>query len=141
MKEYTAEQIAKVNSYLKHHGIPDQKWGVRRGPPYPLSRKQKASSGKVTVNIRNISDEDLRTIINRLQMEKQLKDLTKDEKKKGQSVARKVVGRIGNTGLDIGLDVAKKIGTQWLTYKIGTEINKKSGVDIIDLGKKKDKGK
>lgn len=138
MKEYTAEQIAKVNSYLKHHGIPDQKWGVRRGPPYPLSRKQKASSSsKVTVNIRNISDEDLKIIINRLQMEKQLKDLTKDEKKKGQSVAGKVIGKIGNTGLDMGLDVAKKIGTALLTYKIGTEINKKIGDTVIQVGAKK----
>ena len=26
------------NSYLSHHGIMDQEWGVRHGPPYPLAR-------------------------------------------------------------------------------------------------------
>lgn len=27
--------------YLAHHGIKGQKWGERRGPPYPLSAEQK----------------------------------------------------------------------------------------------------
>ncbi len=27
------------NDYIAHHGIDGQKWGVRNGPPYPLSRK------------------------------------------------------------------------------------------------------
>lgn len=30
------------NDYLEHHGIKDQRWGVRNGPPYPLSRQEKA---------------------------------------------------------------------------------------------------
>jgi hypothetical protein len=24
------------SNYLAHHGVPDQRWGVRNGPPYPL---------------------------------------------------------------------------------------------------------
>lgn len=31
---------------LAHHGIQNQKWGVRNGPPYPLSRSQKSSAEK-----------------------------------------------------------------------------------------------
>lgn len=27
-------------NYLVHHGIPNQKWGERNGPPYPLSREE-----------------------------------------------------------------------------------------------------
>ena len=30
-----------LDECLAHHGIKDQKWGVRRGPPYPLSAEQK----------------------------------------------------------------------------------------------------
>lgn len=147
MSEYSQEAINKVDAYLEHHGILGQKWGVKHGPPYPLDSKtsKKVSSGKVTINVKDLSDDDLRKIINRLQMEKQLKDLTAETKTKGQSVASKVISKIGNaildTGVGIGSGVAKKIGTQVLTYKIGAEINKKMGADVIDLGKKKDKDK
>lgn len=30
--------ITYNNDFLAHHGIIEQQWGVRRGPPYPLSR-------------------------------------------------------------------------------------------------------
>lgn len=33
-------------SYLAHHGTPNMKWGIRNGPPYPLSAVQK-SVGKI----------------------------------------------------------------------------------------------
>lgn len=35
-----------LDEYLKHHGIEGQKWGERRGPPYPLSTEQKKGSEK-----------------------------------------------------------------------------------------------
>ena len=41
---------------LYHHGVPDQKWGVRHGPPYPVSR---GSDGRarnlVSVNKRKMT--------------------------------------------------------------------------------------
>lgn len=30
------------NTYLTHHGITGQKWGVQNGPPYPLSNSQRS---------------------------------------------------------------------------------------------------
>lgn len=30
-----------LKTSLQHHGIEGQKWGVRHGPPYPLSRNTK----------------------------------------------------------------------------------------------------
>lgn len=34
-------------SYLAHHGIQGQKWGVQNGPPYPLARQKNKSKHKV----------------------------------------------------------------------------------------------
>ena len=35
-----------INGYLYHHGIQGQKWGVRNGPPYPLSANAHSAAEK-----------------------------------------------------------------------------------------------
>lgn len=67
-------------NYLSHHGIPNQKWGERNGPPYPLDQKthnkvvknkwglnkidDKEANAKRPANslVKNRSEEDLKTI-------------------------------------------------------------------------------
>lgn len=39
--------------YLEHHGIPKMKWGVKNGPPYPLSKE---AHGRVTSGRSNFSN-------------------------------------------------------------------------------------
>lgn len=39
---------ASPDEYLMHHGIKNQKWGVRRGPPYPLESGIRTKIKKVT---------------------------------------------------------------------------------------------
>lgn len=84
---------ASPDEYLMHHGIKNQKWGVRRGPPYPLESGSKtkvkkgskasadrkpssASVGRSTKKesiskqqISQMSDEELRRRIERLRLE------------------------------------------------------------------------
>lgn len=36
----------KLEDWLKHHGIKGQKWGERRGPPYPLTLEAKSYKDK-----------------------------------------------------------------------------------------------
>lgn len=70
---------------LQHHGILGMKWGVLRTPEQ-LAR----ASGKKTSSddeVKKMSDSELRSKINRLQMEKQYKHLTSSE----ISVGRKFV--------------------------------------------------
>lgn len=77
------------------------RWGVRRGPPYPIrnnasgkkrrqteaSQNKKISGDKsrspVERDVKNLSDEELRNIINRLQMEMQYKELTQKQRNDG----------------------------------------------------------
>lgn len=40
------QYISTPNSEFFHHGIKDQKWGVRNGPPYPLKSSSKRTFTK-----------------------------------------------------------------------------------------------
>lgn len=47
---YWATSIDNSNDALSHHGVPNQRWGVRHGPPYPVQRGREVrySVGKMT---------------------------------------------------------------------------------------------
>ena len=92
--------MEKNEEMLEHHGIKGQKWGVRRfqnedgtrtaaGKKHEQSRSEdpahddynKAHSGK---NVKDMSDAELRSRLNRLQMEKQYSQLTDSDTSKGK---------------------------------------------------------
>lgn len=119
------------------------RWGVRRGPPYPLKRGiktpvksvqksaekkapslQKAStpssSTKTATSIRDLSDDDLQRAVRRLQLEKQYKELSAKQK----SVGRKFVENLLTSSTQ---EIAKKYVVKYTTAYI----------DSILEGKKK----
>lgn len=48
MNEFSIDAACAGYDELYHHGIPNQRWGVRNGPPYPLDQKRhrRVVSGK-----------------------------------------------------------------------------------------------
>ncbi len=87
--------------FLAHYGILGMKWGVRRfqnkdGSRTPAGKKRydgeegnttKSSSGTRTVTrsrLSDVSDEQLRKMINRIEMEKKYANLTRKEKSVGE---------------------------------------------------------
>lgn len=92
-----------MDNTLKHHGILGMRWGVRRfqnkdGTLTPTGRKRQEKETKAAVkesreskNVKSMSDTELRTVINRLQMEKQYSQLTSKERSAGAKFVTNVL--------------------------------------------------
>lgn len=106
---------------LQHHGILGQKWGVRRTPAqlgHETGGKRKASEGepKKKHKLTEMSDDELRQRINRLNMEEQYVNLIARSKERNTGPVKKLclkaLSKIGDKSVDAvvnGLfEVAKK---------------------------------
>ena len=122
------------NGELMHYGVLGMKWGVRRSRPSsggskPTSKKGKtddASDPKKTVKaeskpkkrkISELSDEELRQKISRLQMEKQYRDLAKNREtmNKGKNFTSDFLKAAGKKiVLDNAVDIISQISKHYM---------------------------
>ena len=98
---------------LYHYGVLGMKWGVRR--KRNSYNVETAKPKKKTLS--EMSDDELRSKLNRLQMEKQYKDLVRTlnpkQESKAKTFVKKVLERSG-----------ENIATQTATYIMGKSVNK-----------------
>lgn len=141
------------NDTLSHHGIKGQKWGVKKGPPYPLNdrksisiqKKKRKKELKDKISNRSIlSDEEINSLTNRLINEKKLKDayLNNDSMAKmAQDNKDTIVRTIRDIGSKTILAAGVAIGTATAIYyaaKAASNKDPKLGEAIVKgLGSKK----
>ena len=94
-----------MSKELNHYGVKGMRWGIRRSK-LQLSRgkrssklsadkQRKVSMRKDVKNRRTMSTSDLKNKIERLKMQKQLKDLTEEELSPGKSFMKRVLSTSG----------------------------------------------
>ena len=124
-----------MENELYHYGVLGMKWGVRRTPAQLAKSngkiKQKSEDNakksdmkKAVKSRRTLSDADLKKRIERIKMEKQLKDLTAEEISPGKKFVSEVLSSSG-----------KKVATALVTGAVlyGTKAALTNQFDIKEL--------
>lgn len=116
---------------IKHHGIKGMKWGVRRyrnrdGSLTPAGKKRYNDSTPAHEHHKRVydgkkasqlSDQELRDRLNRLNMEKQYSMLTAKETKAGKKFAKDVMY---NAGKQVASDLSKKYMAMGVAFVAGS---------------------
>lgn len=85
-----------ANTELNHFGIKGMKWGVRKGSsktnsPIKTSSDHNTAERLKTKNIKSLSNSELRELNNRLQLERQYKELNKTQTNKGKKIVTDIL--------------------------------------------------
>lgn len=109
-------EVSSMNNELRHYGIKGMKWGVRRTPEQLGHKPKRTSKKQRRAEMSKMSDSELRSRINRIQMEKQYMQLTEPEVGPGKKFVKEVF-----------LNAAKQTASSYVSkfMKSGIEFMKK----------------
>lgn len=140
-KKGLRERIAEAKEkHDKKKAVREARKQLRQAKRDAKDAKKQQKLAKKTAKIRSrikdpkkMTTDELRDRINRLQLEQQYYKLTTPEKKEKENKAVKWIG-------DVFENSSKNIGTQLVTYAMGTAVNTVAGDNIVNPKKgQKDK--
>src|SRR3972149_8856870 len=133
------------NNDLKHFGVPGMRWGVRRDqpggghavgsarspfekyrplikPPTPGSADHKTATVLRSKKVKDMTNDELKTVANRMDLERRYKDLNPSVSKRGQKAVSSVISTLGKTAGAAGsIMVLAAMGKKlfdWYTSKV-----------------------
>lgn len=150
-------EIKMNQNELYHYGIKGMKWGVRKSPQrssegtgkrkkkslFGFGRdkpKSKSKSSKKTSSesekktVTDMSDDELRRAVQRLQMEKQYKDLSPKQINHGRELAKRV---LNNVFIPAAEDTAKQLVKSKMVKKINEVFDLDDELKVYTNNKKK----
>lgn len=80
-----------MQNTLMHYGVKGMKWGVRRTPAQLGHKPKGPSKAQRRAEVKSMSDAELRSRINRIQMEKQYMQLTEPQLSPGKKFVKDVL--------------------------------------------------
>jgi hypothetical protein len=119
-----------VEEFIEHHGVKGMKWGRRIKRLPSINRGKSKSKGP---SVHDISDEDLRKAVSRMQLEQQYKTLT--QKNKTTSLGARAAQNLLRTSTGIASNAAKETAKNMLAKRM------QSALEEAMKGKKNRQGK
>lgn len=104
-----------MNNEIKHHGVLGMRWGKRKSRP--TSSDYKVASKLKKKRVEELSNEELRTLSNRLDLEKKYKQINPNKVEKGKRAVDRTITAIGKltaavTGVAALIALGQKIYTK-----------------------------
>lgn len=108
--------MTDVDNFLAHYGVKGMKWGVRKGVVNPrmqrTKKEQRVRSARKTALRRRqtLKDKDLDKLVERLQKEKKVRDLLREDLAPARTATQKILLSAGGVVAGAALAGAMKYG-------------------------------
>jgi len=126
---------------LKHFGIPGMRWGIRRKNPDGSTKQRGGSEDfKRTKQLRkkklkDLSNNEIKDLNNRLQLEKQYKELTRKKISFGRKKVTEILSKVGGDLVSAAVKgFTERMAEDFASrYGPGGSAYSRPSADVIDL--------